>query len=66
VLISPAVPSAPTLLPVTPLFVLSFMVMAFLVIVRRGQPIVRWGSHTLAASPGAAPDLAAASHPLRR
>jgi hypothetical protein len=65
VLISPAVPSAPTLLPVSA-FVLGIMAMACLVVVRMGWPTLGIFHQARPQCAAVALDFATGGHPLRR
>jgi hypothetical protein len=65
VLISPAVPSAPTLLPASVLL-LGVAVIAFYPAVRRNHPVIAVLSHAQPISPIAGLEFVTAGLPLRR
>ena len=66
VLISPAVPSAPTVLPVSAWLLVGIMVMASLAAVPADRSVVIGLSQPHPTSPGAALELVTAGLPLRR
>lgn len=65
VLISPAVPSAPTLLPASALL-LGVVVIAFYPAVRRDRPLMAVLSHSRTMVPAAGLEFVTAGRPLRR
>ncbi len=66
VLISPAVPSAPTLLPVSALLLVGVVVIAFYPAVRKDRPLMAMLSHAQPISPAAGLECVTAGLPLRR
>lgn len=66
VLISPAVPSAPPLLPVSALLLVGIIVIAFHAAVRLDRPVMAGLSPARSASPGAGLGFVTAGLPLRR
>jgi len=66
VLISPAVPSAPTLLPVSALLLVGIIVIASHAAMRMDRPVIAVLSHAQSALPGAGLGFVTAGLPLRR